>query len=269
MSEEHLSAVFLRSLLAGGMAGCSVDLVLFPLDSLKTRLQAFKSGQTLSFKNPYSGLASTMLASFPCAATFWATYMTAKRTFRSALPDLHPAAIHLLSAACGSTATSLVRTPFEVVKQQMQLGLYTSNTKTLKGIIAHNGALGLFAGFGSLVMREIPFDAIQFLTYERLKYADYGGGERGVAASLANGAMAGGLAAFVTTPIDVVKTRLMTQRKDSRYTGVWQAIGLIYKQEGLAGLWSGWKIRLLYITTGGMLFFGTFEAANKSLAQRL
>ncbi len=269
MSDETLSAVFTRSLLAGGLAGCSVDLVLFPLDSLKTRLQAYKSGQTLSFKNPYSGLASTMLASFPCAATFWATYMTAKRTFRSALPDLHPAAIHLLAAACGSTATSLVRTPFEVVKQQMQLGLYTSNTQTLKGILAHNGALGLFAGFGSLVMREIPFDAIQFLTYERLKYADYGGGERGVAASLVNGAAAGGLAAFFTTPIDVVKTRLMTQKKGNRYTGILQAIGLIYKQEGLAGLWSGWKIRMLYITTGGMLFFGTFEAASKSLAQQV
>ena len=265
MSDESISAVFVRSLVAGGFAGCAVDLALFPLDSAKTRLQAYKAGQKLSFKNPYSGLASAMLASFPCAASFWATYMTAKRVFRSQLPDLHPAGIHLLASACGSVTTSLVRTPFEVVKQQMQMGHYSTNMQTIRGILAHQGAIGMFAGLGSLIIREIPFDAIQFLTYERLKYADYGGGETGVTASLMNGAVAGALAAFVTTPIDVVKTRLMTQKKSSQYTGVWQATALIYSQEGLRGLWSGWQVRLLYITVGGMIFFGTFEATNKHL----
>ena len=30
---------------------------------------------------------------------------------------------------------------------------------------------GLFAGYGSFLLRDLPFDAIEFLTYEQLKKA--------------------------------------------------------------------------------------------------
>lgn len=54
---------FLKS---GACAGLSVDVILFPLDTIKTRLQSeagfFKSG---AFKRIYSGLGSTIVGSAP------------------------------------------------------------------------------------------------------------------------------------------------------------------------------------------------------------
>lgn len=33
------------------------------------------------------------------------------------------------------------------------------------------GARGLFAGYGSFLLRDLPFDAIEFMAYEQLKKA--------------------------------------------------------------------------------------------------
>lgn len=51
---------------AGGVAGVSVDLILFPLDTIKTRLQSpqgfYKAG---GFYGVYAGVPSTAIGSFP------------------------------------------------------------------------------------------------------------------------------------------------------------------------------------------------------------
>ena len=51
---------------AGGVAGTSVDVILYPLDTLKTRLQSaqgfWKAG---GFRGVYAGLGSAALGSAP------------------------------------------------------------------------------------------------------------------------------------------------------------------------------------------------------------
>ncbi len=51
---------------AGGTAGTTVDLILFPLDTIKTRLQS-KRGFTASggFRNIYAGILPAMAGSAP------------------------------------------------------------------------------------------------------------------------------------------------------------------------------------------------------------
>ena len=85
-SSFALGAV-LTSVLAGGIAGTSVDIMLFPIDAIKTRLQAtsdkvdfVKKTETVS---KFRGLASSMSASFPCAATFWLSYEYSKYLLHS------------------------------------------------------------------------------------------------------------------------------------------------------------------------------------------
>ncbi len=51
---------------AGGIAGTTVDVVLFPLDTLKTRLQSKKGFWAAGgFRHVYSGIAPAALASAP------------------------------------------------------------------------------------------------------------------------------------------------------------------------------------------------------------
>lgn len=72
MEPSLLSAEWL---LGGAAAGLAVDLSLFPLDTVKTRLQSSagfrKSG---AFSGLYRGMGSVALGSAPGAAAFFVTY---------------------------------------------------------------------------------------------------------------------------------------------------------------------------------------------------
>ena len=66
---------FATALVAGGFAGTSVDVALFPIDTLKTRLQSpqgfLKAG---GFRGIYNGLGAAAAGSAPGAALFFSTY---------------------------------------------------------------------------------------------------------------------------------------------------------------------------------------------------
>lgn len=70
---------FIVSLLSGAAAGNGVDIILFPLDTIKTRLQS-KLGfrKAGGFRGIYNGLPSTLLGSAPTAALFFTIYDTTK-----------------------------------------------------------------------------------------------------------------------------------------------------------------------------------------------
>jgi len=230
--------------LAGGVAGLVVDLVLFPLDTIKTRLQARPPRAPFHAASFYRGLASAMAGSFPAAATFWTAYEAGRAALA---PPLDALGLGALAPAGGAAAAELavvaVRNPFEVVKQQLQAGLHgarAGSADAARRILREQGLRGFYAGYASTVLREIPFDAIEFSLYERLKAAREreraeaeaereragggagaggGGARRGAKVELLwwenalAGCAAGAVAAAVTTPLDVVKTRLMTQRR--------------------------------------------------------
>ena len=51
---------------AGGIAGVFVDLILFPLDTVKTRLQSPQGFRKAGgFRGIYAGVPSTAVGSFP------------------------------------------------------------------------------------------------------------------------------------------------------------------------------------------------------------
>lgn len=254
-------------IVAGGLAGCAVDFALFPLDAFKTRIQAAQKGVKVSMKRPYAGLASSLTSSFPSAATFWTTYILAKDFLEKSGVET-PALKHSLAAACGSITTAYVRTPFEVVKQQTQAGKHSGSFTAPVFILKNQGVAGLFVGVTSMIARDIPFDIIQFILYEYLKKTDYTGEELPMHRHLLNGGLAGGVSAFLTTPIDVAKTRMMVDPLNSANKSIYGTLANLYRSEGIFSLWKAWKVRVLFTTVGGMLFFGTFEGLSKFLANK-
>ena len=76
------------------------------------------------------------------------------------------------------------------------------------------------------------------------------------------------IAAFCTTPIDVAKTRLMTQ-KDNHYTGIWDTLHKIIKEGGISRLFSAVHIRTLNIAISGIIFFGTYEKIRYLIENQL
>jgi solute carrier family 25 (mitochondrial S-adenosylmethionine transporter), member 26 len=127
VSKTFTYKTIITSILAGGLAGTSIDFVLFPVDSIKTRLQASSAKVDFTISatdiSKFRGLSSAMAAAFPCAATFWLSYEYGKYALRKAFPadssmswlmSIHMQ--HVLASSFAETMQLIVRCPFEVVK---------------------------------------------------------------------------------------------------------------------------------------------------------
>jgi len=166
----------------------------------------------------------------------------------------------MLAAIVGEASQVLVRNPFELVKQNMQLGKYKSVKEAIADIYKSNGLKGLYRGYFVTVLREIPFGLIQYPLYEFCKVKFKKSGELSFFVICKSGAIAGGISALLTTPIDVVKTRIMTSGdKTFDFRKFIPTFRNIFENEGFSKLFSGVYIRVFYISVGGMIFFGTNE----------
>lgn len=297
------------SFLAGAAAGLVVDLSLYPIDTVKTRIQS-KEGFLASggFKNIYKGLSAVAVGSVPGGAAFFFTYDGVKRWLLSgtdmtmqhnAMTQMNGTvfAYQSMASMCGETTACCIRVPVEMVKQQMQAGRHHSILSALRCItnncsptpstageatvaasyppLKWSGVRYLFSGMPIMLMRELPFSVIQMTLYESLKYwvNQEKHSQVGYYVLLPFcGAAAGGTAAFVTTPLDVIKTRIMLQRRQSSETASIRAVVRDILTEpprpgdrfGVAQkFFRGAATRVLWISLGGSVFFGTYEVVKK------
>lgn len=96
----------------------------------------------------------------------------------------------------------------------------------------------------------MPFSAIYFPTYSHLKRDYFGESPQkslGVVQMLTAGAIAGMPAAYLTTPCDVIKTRLQVEARkgEATYTGLRHAAKMIYQQEGFKAFFKGGPARIM------------------------
>ncbi|KAF9573693.1 hypothetical protein EC968_008209 [Mortierella alpina] len=263
----------LQSMLAGAMAGTAIDTALFPLDTLKTRLQS-KAGFAASggFRGVYSGLTSAVIGSAPGASMFFVTYEGLKRTLSAVIPDpQHAPVVHMMSASGGEIAACFVRVPTEVIKQRMQTKQFTTTTAAVKSVIHNEGVLGFYRGYFSTVAREIPFTCIQFPLYEYMKKTYAAATQRSKVdpwEAAICGSISGGTAAGITTPLDVIKTRVMLSQRNpagaqssAYYSGIVSTFKRILAEEGPRALFSGIGPRVMWLSIGGSIFLGVYEKA--------
>ncbi|KAK0473890.1 mitochondrial carrier domain-containing protein [Armillaria novae-zelandiae] len=201
------------------------------------------------FVGVYKGIGSVVVGSAPGAAAFFSTYDTMKQV----LPFQGPLA-HV--AAC------LIRVPTEVIKTRTQTGSYgaAQSWGAAKRVLADEGFWGFYRGFGITVMREIPFTSIQFPLYELLKL-------RLSKVVHRKPFIAGGVAAALTTPLDVLKTRVMLDLRNSeeQLPSLLVRMKTIYTTEGMKALFAGAVPRTLWISAGGAVFLGVYEWAVHGL----
>ncbi|KAF8242165.1 mitochondrial carrier [Wilcoxina mikolae CBS 423.85] len=263
-----LASSYVRFLLAGACAGTAVDLSLYPLDTLKTRLQSsggfFKNG---GWSGVYRGVGSVIAGSAPGAALFFVSYEHIKTTLQQS--DQPAPLAHMLAASFGEVAACAARVPTEVVKQRVQASQYSSSWLALRHILTANTGAStiwreLYRGWGVTVMREIPFTIIQFPLWEAMKTwrGQMKGGKANSAESAVFGSISGGIAAAATTPLDVLKTRLMLAKK--RQSAI-STLKNIVSKEGTGALFKGITPRIVWISIGGAIFLGVWDFAKATL----
>ena len=277
---------FTTALLSGALAGTTVDLALYPLDTLKTRLQSpttfLASG---GFSGIYAGVGSAIIGSAPGAALFFVTYehfkaflasrRVAQQTISGATQEEGEWAVpieHMLAASAGEIAACAVRVPTEVVKQRAQARQFPSSMAALESILGQRKAVGvagvwreLYRGWSITIFREVPFTVIQFPLWEAMKTYRLQSTGRDVVSALESGiagSAAGAVAAGITTPLDVLKTRMMLAREK---TGMWTLLTMILRESGPRAFFAGIGPRIMWISAGGAIFLGSYQWAYNGL----
>jgi solute carrier family 25 S-adenosylmethionine transporter 26 len=256
---------------AGGAAGALCDLLFFPIDTIKTRLQSpqgfFKAG---GFSRIYSGLPATIVGCVPGAAVFFGTYELTKKHLTTSQPSLNPTLGHIISAALAVSTAALVRVPVDNVKQKMQV-----TNETFINTIFKVRTLGI-RGYWSSLLRDIPFSIVQFPLYEFMKkkslayknehYNNYDV-EVPVQEAAVFGSLSGGVASVVTTPVDVVKTRLIliNDIHGVPYKNALDVAMKIAKYEGKGAFFAGLTPRMGSIMVSSILYFGTYEGIKRNV----
>merc|ERR1712054_510023 len=86
------------------------------------------------------------------------------------MPEKYHTFAHAISAASASLIASVVRVPSEVLKQRMQSGQgFRSAITVFNGIMRNYGVRGLYNGALPLLLRDLPFNTIEFAIYENFK----------------------------------------------------------------------------------------------------
>lgn len=117
-------------------------------------------------------------------------------------------------------------------------------------IVKNLGLVGLYKGASACLLRDVPFSGIYFPTYNHLKRDFFGESPKkklGVIQLLTAGAIAGMPAAYLTTPCDVIKTRLQVEARkgETKYTSLRQCAKSVYQEEGFRAFFKGGPARIL------------------------
>jgi len=165
----------------------------------------------------WRGAPVMMVGCIPSHAAYFSVYERSKVLLGVNLPGHSP----LAAAACGAMATTLhdaVLTPLDVVKQRLQLGFYSGISDCVRTVVREEGARALFRSYPTTLLMNWPYASVLVGTNETIKEALRQAKAKAGRAEdlrpaeyLASGALSGAVAAALTTPLDVLKTRLQTQ----------------------------------------------------------
>ena len=140
------------------------------------------------------------------------------------------------------------------------------------------GSGGLYAGFRATVVLDSSYACVQFFFLEQLRGLALRAaptppsGSRptsptqlGTGVNAAIGFFTGVFAAIVTEPLDVVRTRLMTQgtNPNFQYKGLVHGLQTAVRREGLYSLWKGLLPRLLTKSMGSVIWYTTYMEARR------
>lgn len=253
------------SLLAGAAAATIVDSIIFPLDTIKTRRQS-PQGFVASgaYRGLYKGIGSVIVCTVPSASVFFFSYERFKSAFQGI--GLEGWRGHLGASALGEMISCAVLTPAEMVKQRAQTMGDKATGKIVRELLftSRDRVHVLARGYAGLVARNVPVTAIQFVLYEDFKsrYRSYLSKKRlsFLESGLCAGA-SGSIAAAITTPMDVIKTRIMLGKDNSG--GIVELTRDMVKKEGVRSLFRGLGLRVLWTSLGLSLYLGSYEAMKE------
>ncbi|KAK6912845.1 Mitochondrial substrate/solute carrier [Dillenia turbinata] len=251
------------------------------------------------FRGFYKGFGTSLMGMIPARALYMTALEVTKSsvgnlTMKLGFPDTSTIAIANAAAGLSSAmAAQLVWTPVDVVSQRLMVQgshqssnvvgyvKYNNGIDAFRKIMYSDGPRGLYRGFGLSILTYAPSNAVWWASYavaHRVtwnglgcyygrKY-DYGcGGFRPDSAAVVavqglSAAMASGVSALITMPLDTIKTRL--QVLDGEYYGhrppsIVQTVKNLVKEGGFGACYRGLGPRWASMSMSATTMITTYE----------
>ena len=229
--------------------------LLYPIDTVKCRMQSglvagvvSKNG-VFALNNMFNGLIPKVALYAPYQAVYMSTYTFVRSAVFQHVES--PLLVYACSGVAAELGGSLIRVPMETIKQRMQSGKISSNTQLWnilrKDPFAFHRARNFLA---QTCVHDIPCGAVHWMVYETLvRESDH---------IIFAGASAGAVAAVLTNPLDVVKTRMIT--RPIEHVTVAQTVRLLFREGGLQIFSRGIIPRVLHLAPNSALYMFVFNA---------
>ncbi|CAJ2503583.1 Uu.00g109770.m01.CDS01 [Anthostomella pinea] len=248
----------------------------------------------------FRGLGPNLVGVVPARSIMFYVYGTGKRAYSqwTGWAPENPA-VHLASAVTAGIATGTATNPIWLVKTRLQLDKndaerkfgdvgrrrYRNSWDCIRQVMRNEGPRGFFKGLSASYL-GVSESTLQWMMYEELKRqlrvredkivesgrekgwwdhtVDWTGNFMGAGA-------AKGLAAILTYPHEVARTRLrQAPMADGcpKYTGLVQCFKLVWKEEGMIGLYGGLTPHLMRTIPSAAIMFGMYEGILKLLGSK-
>jgi hypothetical protein len=195
-------------------------------------------------------------------------------------------AAHLVAGCFANAVGGLAWTPMDVIKQRLQV-----QSKLLPGqvpstlhhrgvfhgisaILKADGPRGLLRGYWASLGTFGPFSAVYFSVLEELKGAikshkGYSSdAELTVPQLMAVGALASACGAFVSGPMDLIKTRIQVYRTSNGgkfYGGTLDALKRTLTEEGYRAFTKGLGARVMWLAPGSAITIAVYDRLKATL----
>ncbi|WWC73395.1 uncharacterized protein I206_107362 [Kwoniella pini CBS 10737] len=297
---------------AGAMAGISEHAAIFPVDSIKTRMQVLPAlnpilsplgassatasasssaaatatagvrpsppqlntimqhvrsiSTTEGLRSLWRGVASVILGAGPAHAAHFGMYEFIREISGGRGEGWSGVAGTALAGAAATISSDALMNPFDVIKQRMQIRNSPHRTvlSCAKTVYAREGLAAFYVSYPTTLTMSVPFTAVQFTAYESLKTLLNPDGSYSPITHCTAGGIAGGLAAAVTTPLDVAKTLLQTRGSNSdprirAARSMGEALRIIKDRDGWRGLRRGMLPRVLTVAPSTAISWMSYE----------
>lgn len=292
-------------MMAGSIAGVAEHCLMYPVDVVKTRMMCIKGNPETQYKSitgalrtivqqegwsrPVRGVSAVFVGAGPAHAMYFAGYEKIKRELTLRFTKGKVGESAMANAIAGGSATLLhdaVMNPAEVVKQRMQMfqSPYKNCRDCVLKICRAEGIGAFYRSYITALTMNIPFQVTHFVMYEKMQGLTNGERHYNPATHVISGAVAGGAAAAITTPMDVCRTLLNTQQgmcavphcsesplpggpgvtlnntRTATVSGISQAINIVYQTNGIGGFFRGCWPRIIYQMPATAISWACYES---------
>lgn len=280
MSIERLSTHdLMHVMLAGSCAGAVEHTTMFPVDTVKTRMQATELHGGTKYKSVYSalrhilkfegvrklysGFTAIIVAAVPSHAFYFVVYECMRVLLDMDRHQHHPLKT-MMAGGAATMAHDFIVTPLDVVKQRMQLksSTFTNPVEAARCVCRESGRVAFIRSYPTTVLLNVPYMATQFMVYESAKLVlrDSSVLSNGECWQhhLVAGGIAGGIAGLASNPLDVIKTRIQTDPRCG-FKKISTTMRDLYHTEGVKGFTHGAGARALYCIPSASLIWLTYD----------